>query len=82
MPRCPAPPGCPPVAAGQCVAVLRQAIIEAIRLANNAASKLEPSQRDAETKETARLSKGFFGHDPTRPVAWAGNKASGAIVAH
>ena len=39
--QCPAPPGCPPVAAGQCGAVLRQAIREAINLANNAASKLE-----------------------------------------
>jgi hypothetical protein len=50
---------------------LRKAIREAINLANNAASKLEVasklelSQRDAATKETARLFKGFFGHDPT-----------------
>jgi hypothetical protein len=62
--------------------VLRKALREAINLANNVASKLEPSQRDAATKETARLFKGFFGHDPTWPVSWAGNKASGAIVAH
>jgi hypothetical protein len=67
----PRPLGCPPVAAGQCGVVLRKAIREAINLANNAASKLEVasklelSQRDAATKETARLFKGFFGHDPT-----------------
>jgi hypothetical protein len=86
--QCPDPPGCPPVAAGQCRAVLRQAIIEAIKLANNAASKiqaatkLEPSKRDAETKKTADLFKFFFGHDPTRPVPWAGNEASGTSVAY
>jgi hypothetical protein len=85
--QCPDPPGCPPIAAGQCRAVLRQAIIEAIKLANNAASKvdaatkLEPSKRYAETKKTAALFKFFFGHDPTRPVPWAGNAASGVSVA-
>jgi hypothetical protein len=85
--QCPAPPGCPPIAAGQCRAVLRQAIIEAIKLANNAASKieaaskLEPSHRDAETKKTADLFKFFFGHDPRRPVPWAGNMASAVSVA-
>lgn len=85
--QCPTPPGCPPIAAGQCRNVLRQAIREAIKLANNAAnkleaaSKLEPSKRDAETKETARLFKGFFGHDPSRPVPWASNQESAVSVA-
>ena len=86
--QCPDPPGCPPLAAGQCRAVLRQAVVEAIRLANNAASKveaatkIEPSKRDVETKKTATFFKFFFGHDPTRPVSWAGNQASGASVAY
>ena len=68
--QCPAPPGCPPFLAGQCRAVLRQAIIEAIKLANNAANKIEvatktePEKRDLETKKTAKLFKFFFGHDP------------------
>jgi hypothetical protein len=74
--ECPA--GCAPVAAGQCRAVLRQAITAAISLANNAASKLEASPRHA---ETVRLFRFFFGHDPSRQVPWAGNKESGASVA-
>jgi hypothetical protein len=85
--QCPNPPGCPPVAAGQCIAVLRQAIFEAIKLANGAAikidvaTKIEPGKRDAETRETARLFKFFFGHDPTHLVPWARNEASGISVA-
>jgi hypothetical protein len=85
--QCPDPPGCPPITAGQCRAVLRQAIIEAIKLANNAASKVEaatnvePVKRDPATKRTAHLFKFFFGHDPTRPVSWAGNAASGVSIA-
>jgi hypothetical protein len=85
--QCPDPPGCPPIAAGQCRAVLRQAIIEAIKLANNAANKIqaatnvEPAKRDPAAKRTAHLFKFFFGHDPTRPVPWAGNAASGVSVA-
>lgn len=67
--------------------VLRQAIREAIKLANNAATKVEkatmtaPNMRDADAKETARLFTSFFGHDPTFPVQWAGNEASGVSVA-
>jgi hypothetical protein len=86
--QCPDPPGCPPFAANQCRAVLRQAVIEAIKLANNAASKIdtatktEPGKRSAEAKRTADLFRFFFGHDPTRPVPWAGNRASGASVAY
>src|SRR5688572_24649333 len=84
--ECPA--GCDSVTVAQCRNVMRQAIIEAIKLANNAASKIEaaikpePNQRDAEAKETARLFKFFFGHDPIRPVPWAGNGASGTSVAY
>jgi hypothetical protein len=86
--QCPA--GCPPVAAAQCRTVVRQAIIEAIKLANNAASKLKaaterkPDQRDAETRTTAKLFKFFFGHDPSTLITGADNKASasGASVAY
>jgi hypothetical protein len=83
--QCPA--GCPPIAAGQCRAVLRQAIIEAIKLAENAASKIEaaiktePNKRDEEAKKTASFYKTFFGHDPSHPISWAGNEASGVSVA-
>ncbi len=82
------PANCPPMAAADRRKVLRQATQKAIRLASSAASKLEaatklkPSDRDAKTAETARLFHFFFGHDPTRPVPWADNKASGAITAH
>src|SRR4051812_35230332 len=73
--------GCPPgITVAQCRRVIRQAIIEAIKMANNAASKLEaavkldPSKRDKDAKETARLFSAFFGHDPRRVITWAGNE--------
>ena len=74
--ECPA--GCPPVAAGQCRNILLRAIRDAIHLASNAASKLEASPRDA---KTVSIFLKLFGHDPSRPVPWAGNKESGASVA-
>lgn len=66
---------------------MRRAVYAAIKLANNAASKVDaarvlpPDQRDADARRTARLYTFFFGHDPTRPIAWAGNQASGVSVA-
>jgi hypothetical protein len=84
---CPNPPGCPPTLAGRCGIVVREAVVAAISLAENAATKLDatlsvaPINRDADMKETVRLFRFFFGHDPSRPVPWAGNKASGAVVA-
>lgn len=85
------PAGCPLGAAAQCVAVVRQAIFEAIKLAQNAADKLEaptkiePSKRDPKKDkvaiETARLFRAYFCHDPSRPVGWAGNESSGVTVA-
>lgn len=74
--ECPA--DCHPVAAAQCRNVLRRAILDAINLANNAASKLEARPVDAATVRHFRF---FFGHDPSRPVPWAGNRPSGDIVA-
>jgi hypothetical protein len=79
-------PGCDPVAAAQCQNVLRRAILDAINLASNAASKLEalkrPGARSPDDSRTMRLFRFFFGHDPSRPVPWAGGRESGAIVAH
>jgi hypothetical protein len=72
----PPPAGCPALTEAEFNGIVRQAVIEAIRLANNAADKLE-----VVTPETARLYRFFFCHDPSRPVPWAGNEASGSIVA-
>jgi len=72
------PPGCPPATANACRGIVRRAIIDAIALANGAASKLEATPR---TPETVRLFRAFFGHDPSRPVPWAGNQQSGLVVA-
>jgi hypothetical protein len=67
------PAGCPQGGA----TVLRQAIRDAIRFATNAAGRLTIG--DA---RTAQIFQSLFGHPPTRPVPWAGGRASGAIVAH
>src|SRR6266542_5361710 len=60
--------GCAPLAANQCRQVVRRAIIDAIRFAENAATQLE-----ARDKEAMRLFRFFFG-DPTRAVPWANNR--------
>ena len=73
------PVGCDPFAAGQCRATLRRAIIDAIALCNAAAARLEASPRSDDTRNIFRF---FFAHDPSRPVPWADNRESGAIVAH
>jgi hypothetical protein len=73
---CPDPPGCPPAAAGQCRAILRDAIREAIKLANNAASKLEA--RDPTIVNQFRF---FFHHPPSHPIPWADGAESAASVA-
>ena len=72
------PLGCAPATADRCRGIVRRAVLDAIALANGAAAKLEAGPPDA---ETIRLFKAFFGHDPSRPVPWAGNRPSGAIVA-
>jgi hypothetical protein len=81
------PPGCPPFAAGQCRNVLRQAIRASIFLASNAASRLELASKaegrvSPRDDDLVRKFHFFFGHDPSRPVPWAGNKVSGLVVAH
>jgi hypothetical protein len=76
---------CPACAA--CDPLLRDAIREAIKLANNAASKLDaaakvaPRSRDKKAQETARLFRAFFCHDPSLKIPWANNAPSGANVA-
>jgi hypothetical protein len=79
------PGGCAPLPAARCVQIIRQAISEAIQMAVGAASKLDaslkPGPRTADASNTARLYQFFFGHDPTRPVDWAGGMASGASIA-
>ena len=84
------PPPCPectlPTAA-QCRTALRQSVSRAVVLAANAADKIDaaisvpPAARDADARQTARFYRCFFGHDPARPVPWAGNQASGVSVA-
>jgi hypothetical protein len=81
--------GCAPIPAARCIPVLRQAISEAIKMAVNAAGKLDdalkpgPRTGDAskDTSNTARLFQFFFGHNPTLPVEWAGGITSGASIA-
>jgi hypothetical protein len=74
--ECPA--GCTPFVAAQCEATLRQAINDAIAIANNAARKLTAATVDSETR---RLFVFFLGHEPSRPVPWANNQQSRLIVA-
>ena len=77
--------GCPGgLTEAQCAPIVSQAISEAIKLANTAANKLEaptkiePNKRDNDAKETARLFKAFFGHDPTTKID--GNEPSGVSI--
>jgi hypothetical protein len=67
------------LAADRCRAVVLDAICDAINLARNAATALESAPP---CPKTIRLFRFFFGHDPSRPVPWAGNRPSGLIVAH
>jgi hypothetical protein len=71
------PTGRPPALAAQCRNTVYVAAREAIRLCVSAASKLDT--RDGATVNHFVRS---FGHDPSRPVPWGGNRASGAIVAY
>ena len=73
-----APGRCAPFADNQCRTVLRRATLDAIALANNAADKLSADNPDP---ETTRLFRAFFGHDPSRPIAWADNQPSRLSVA-
>ncbi|ANI37697.1 hypothetical protein [Mycolicibacterium vaccae] len=78
---------CPLPTAAQCRTALRQAIVRAIGLARTAADKVDasisvaPAARDADAVRTATIFRNFFGHDPSRPVPWAGQQASGVSVA-
>jgi hypothetical protein len=74
-----------PVAGGACRRIVFDAIVEAIKLARSAADKVDAAttapaaSRNKEQKETARLYKFFFCHDPSRFIPWAGGP-SGATV--
>jgi hypothetical protein len=61
-------------------------IIGLIDFSGNVVNSDKLTKDAANLEEVVRrkvgLDKGFFGHDPTWPVSWAGNKASSAIVAH
>jgi hypothetical protein len=79
--------GCPGgLTEAQCAPIVSRAVTQAIKLANNAANKLEaptkiePSKRDNDAKETARLFRAFFGHDPTTKIKDAGNEPSGVSI--
>ena len=71
--------GCPPLPANRCRAIVCRAALDAISLAANAAAALEATPP---APETVRLFRAFFGHPPSRPVPWAGNRPSGQTVAH
>ena len=84
---CPNPPGCSPVDPAGCAAAIRDAVPESIRLANNAAAKLEAligvpvASRDADMRRTAARFAEFFGHDPSHAISYAGNEESAISVA-
>jgi hypothetical protein len=77
-------PNCRELTPAQCRIVL-QATSEAIKLANNAASKLDATlvfgPRTKKAQETANLFIRIFCHDPRTAVPWADNMPSGASVA-
>jgi hypothetical protein len=74
-----------PIHGGACRAVVLDAILEAIKLANNAANQVDAAvalpreTRGKAEKETARLYQFFFCHDPAKFIPWAGGP-SGATV--
>jgi hypothetical protein len=76
--------GCP---IRDCKPALQRAMVEAVRLAQNAATKLEAaisverSARDKDAKKTARVFQSFFCHDPSLPIPWADNQPSGLSIA-
>src|SRR5882724_5108419 len=71
---------------GACRTLVGRAIFEAIRIARAAADKVDaaisvtPTARGPAAKETARLFRFFFCHDPSKVVPWAGGP-SGVSVA-
>ena len=75
-----------PLQDGRCRDILARAIVEAVELARHAADKIDaairvaPRSRGPEEKETARLFRAFFCHDPSLVIPWAGGP-SGASVA-
>jgi hypothetical protein len=72
-----------PVHGGACRAVLFDAVVEAIKLARSAADKVDAAialgARGKEAKETVRLYKFFFCHDPSRFIPWAGGPSGSTV---
>jgi hypothetical protein len=62
-----------------CQSILRQAIVQACRMALNAARKLEANPRDSATVNSFRS---IFGHDPAQPLPWPRIKDSGIRFAN
>ena len=75
-----------PVHGGGCRAVVRQAIIEAIKLARGAADRIDAAigvvrtARGKDAKETARLFRAFFCHDPSDFILWAGGPSGDSVA--
>src|SRR5215471_11481786 len=71
---------CGPCLIKDCKPALRKAMCTAVRLANNAADKLEAATtlepRNPDTKQTAQIFRFLFCHDPALFISWA-REASG-----
>jgi hypothetical protein len=61
------PTGCPRLIPGMCHSVLREAILAAIGLAENAARLLSAVQP---ATSTIAVFKSIFGYEPSRPLPW------------
>lgn len=73
------PPGRPQGAEAACRRVLLRPIADAMGHRSNAASKLDASRGSTKSR---KLIRSLFGHDPSRPIPWAGGREPGTIVAH
>src|SRR5688572_2849414 len=66
--------GCPQVFPFACHVALRQAVLDASKLAANAALRLQSTPR---LSATVNHFRSIFGHDPAQPLPWPGLKDSG-----
>ena len=76
-----------PVHGGACRTIVFDAVVEAIKLARSAADKVDAAvalpaaARGKVEKETARLYKFFFCHDPSLYIPWAGGPSGTTVSA-
>jgi len=71
-----------PVHGGACRTVLFDAVVEAIKLARSAADKVDAAMAapaDPVSKETTRLYRFFFCHDPLKFIPWAGGPSGKTV---